>query len=191
MKATWRTVCAVVVTTALVMAGAGQVQVRADAQAQEKVSTPPVPLKVTVSISRWDGDKKTANLPFVLWVNTGGNSSIQMGSDVPTPEVIVGPKGEGTTPPTQSFRYRSLGTNITCSAAALADGLFSLKVDVNDTQVFRGNGTGATQFGPIFQNFRSSNSPILRDGQSVQFAVATDKTSGEVIKLDVTLNVVK
>lgn len=190
MKATWKTVCTAVLMMALVLGGAGQVQVRADAQGQEKVTPPPVPLKVTVSISRWDGDKRTANLPFVLWVNTGGNATIQMGSDVPTPEVVVGSKGEGTTP-TQSFRYRSLGTNVTCSAASLADGLFRVQVDVNDTQVFRGTGTGTTQFGPIYQNFRSSNSPILRDGQSVQFAVATDKTSGEVIKLDITLNLVK
>ena len=31
----------------------------------------------------------------------------------------------------------------------------------------------------------------MRDGQTVQFAMATDKISGETVKVDVTLNVVK
>jgi hypothetical protein len=39
---------------------------------------------------------------------------------------------------------------------------------------------------PRYQSFTSSNRLILRDGQTVQYTAATDKTSGEVIKLDVT-----
>ena len=42
-----------------------------------------------------------------------------------------------------------------------------------------------------FQNFTSSARLLLRDGQTVQYTAATDKTSGEVAKLDVTLNVIK
>jgi hypothetical protein len=185
MKARVRNVCAFVLMSAVVLSGAGQIQARQAAQgATEKPA--PVPLKVTVTISRYEGEKRTASLPFVLWVNTGGNAIIQMGSDVPTPTTVL---KDGAN--TSQFTYRSLGTNITCSATALGDGLYRLQVDVNDSQVFRMTGTGATQLGPIFQNFRSTNSPILRDGQTVQFAVATDKTTGEVIKLDVTLNLVK
>ena len=81
-----------------------------------------------------------------------------------------------------------MGTHISCSATSLGEGLYRLNLTVQDTQVFR---QSANSLGPVFQNFRSSNSPILRDGQTVQFAVATDKTSGEVIKLDVMLNLVK
>ena len=187
MKVAMRLTAAMVLVTALVLSGAGPVQAQ---QSEKPPAAPPVPLKVTVSISRFEGEKRTANLPFVLWVNTGGNASIQMGSDVPLPQTSVSTK-EGVSTPVQSVNYRSLGTNITVNAGALGDGLYRLQVDVNDSQVFRMSGTGAGQLGPIFQSFRSSNSPILRDGQTVQFAVATDKTSGEVIKLDVTLNLVK
>jgi hypothetical protein len=33
--------------------------------------------------------------------------------------------------------------------------------------------------------------PILRDGQSAQTVTSTDPVTGEVVKVDVTLNVVK
>ncbi len=145
-----------------------------------------VPLKVTVAISRFEGEKKTASLPFVLWVNTGGQANIQMGSDVPVPQPVL--TGNGNS---MSYSRRSLGTNISCEAEALADGLYRVTLTVQDTQLFRMPGGESAQLGPGFQNFRAQNSPILRDGQTVQFSVATDKTSGEVIKLDVTLNVVK
>ncbi len=186
MRVSMRNVCAIALMTAAVLSGAGQVQAQQGARAPE---APPVPLKVTVTISRFEGEKKTGNLPFVLWVNTGNDpASIQMGNDVPVPQTTFAASKEGTSTPTTSYSYRPLGTYISCSAIALSDGLYRLSLTVQDQQVFRQN---ANTPGPMFQNFKSSNSPILRDGQSVQFAVATDKTSGEVIKLDVTLNLVK
>jgi hypothetical protein len=36
-----------------------------------------------------------------------------------------------------------------------------------------------------------SNVIVLKDGQSEQFATATDKFTGEVVKMDATLTVVK
>ena len=186
MKVSMRLTAAMVLVTALVLSGAGQVQAQQSGKAPE---APPVPLKVTVTVSRFEGEKKTASLPFVLWVNTGERSSVQMGSDVPVPQTTFSAAKEGVSVPTTSYQYRSLGTNITCSATALGDGLYRLLLEVNDSQVFRQSTQGTP--GPVFQSFRSTNSPILRDGQSVQFAVATDKTTGEVVKLDVTLNLVK
>jgi hypothetical protein len=41
------------------------------------------------------------------------------------------------------------------------------------------------------RSFRISNAVVLKDGQSEQFAMATDKFTGEVVKMDVTLSVVK
>ena len=189
MRVTMKAVCAALVISALMASSAARIEARADVQGQAEKGAPPIPLKVTVTVSRWEGEKRTANLPFVLWVNTGGSANVQMGSDVPVPTVTM---KEGVTVPVQSFNYRSLGTNITCKAESMAEGLYRLQVDIQDTQVFR-LPTGATTASPaaVYQNFRSSNSPMLRDGQTVQFAVATDKTSGEVIKLDVTLNLVK
>lgn len=184
MRVSTRIMAGLMLVIAFVMSGVGQVQAQ---QSGKPAEAPPVPLKITVTIARFEGEKKTASLPFVLWVNTGDQASIQMGSDVPVPQATFAATKEGAAPVT-SFQYRTLGTNIACSATALGDGLYRLTLTVQDTQVFRQNPNAV---GPVFQNFKSTNSPILRDGGTVQFAVATDKTTGEVIKLDVTLNLVK
>jgi len=185
-----KVVSAVVLMAAVMSSGA----VRVHAQDKSKSDAPAtVPLKVTVNIARYNGEKKTASLPFVMWVNTGDreSGSIQIGSEVPVPTTTFSPLAAGgaATTPTTSYSYKSLGTNITCTATVAGDGLYRLYLSVNDSQVFSPSSAGA--LGPVIQSFRSTNSPILRDGQTVQFAVATDKTSGEVIKLDVTLNLVK
>jgi len=45
--------------------------------------------------------------------------------------------------------------------------------------------------GTILRNFNSSFTLLLRDGQTAQVSSATDPISGEVLKVVVTLNVVK
>ena len=44
---------------------------------------------------------------------------------------------------------------------------------------------------PSFRSFRANDSMMLKDGQTAQFTAATDKVSGETVKVDVTLTVVK
>ena len=44
---------------------------------------------------------------------------------------------------------------------------------------------------PLFRTFNATLDPILRDGQTIQAIASTDPVSGEVVKIDVTLNVVK
>lgn len=156
-------------------------------QPQSTVDTVPVPLKVTVTISRFEGEKKTSSLPYVLWVNTGRDgASVRMSSDVPIPTTVV---AGGVT--SASYTYRSLGTNIDCSASVVSDGLYRISLGIEDSQLARPMGAQVDGRQGLIQSVRTQHQPLLRDGQTVQFAVATDKFSGEVIKLDVTLNVVK
>ena len=44
---------------------------------------------------------------------------------------------------------------------------------------------------PSFRNFNSSFTALLRDGQTMQYTSATDPVSGEVMKIDVTVAVMK
>ena len=44
---------------------------------------------------------------------------------------------------------------------------------------------------PAFRNFTSNFSLLLKDGQTAQYASATDPVSGETLKVDVTINVLK
>jgi hypothetical protein len=44
---------------------------------------------------------------------------------------------------------------------------------------------------PLFRNFSSSFALLLKDGQSATYTSAVDPVSGETIKVDVTLTVLK
>ena len=78
-----------VVAALLGTAGAGAV-VAQDARSRHRRRSrpsPSMPLKVTVVIARYQGEKRTGSLPFVLTVNGNDRStSLQMGADVPYPQ---------------------------------------------------------------------------------------------------------
>lgn len=170
---------------------------------QQASKSPSVTLKLTVVISRFQDDKKTGSLPFILMVVPGrivdtkegpvgvdgDETSLQMGAEVP---VLTGPRNNQTMP---SYQYRSLGTSISANAKVVDDTRFSVMLNVTDSQIMSDVGPGGASQGldmtPRFQSFKSTNRLLLRDGQTVQFTAATDKSSGEVVKLDVTLNVIK
>ena len=42
-----------------------------------------------------------------------------------------------------------------------------------------------------FRTFSMSNTQKMRDGQTQQFSLASDKITGEILRVDVTLTVVK
>jgi hypothetical protein len=44
---------------------------------------------------------------------------------------------------------------------------------------------------PVLRSFTSNFTILLRDGQTAQYTTATDQVSGEVLKIDATLNVLK
>jgi hypothetical protein len=44
---------------------------------------------------------------------------------------------------------------------------------------------------PAFRNFKSRNRLLLRDGQTRQYTAATDRITGETVRIEVSLKVVK
>jgi hypothetical protein len=44
---------------------------------------------------------------------------------------------------------------------------------------------------PALRNFSYTNSILLKDGEAKQFVAASDKVSGDVVRIDVTLTVEK
>lgn len=147
-----------------------------------------VTLRVRLVISRFDGDKKVASLPYTLTVTVGGHSArMRMGVDTPIPVTVPSPSGGK---PAANYQYRNVGTNIDCSANDLGDGRYQLNVSVENSSAL--GGTGSTQEGmPLFRTFNTTLSPALREGQSAQVIAATDPVTGEVMKIDVTLNAMK
>jgi hypothetical protein len=176
------------------------------ASAQEKTEKPaenpavsarrgPLPLKLQIVYARYLGEKKVSSVPYTLSVNADERPTrLRMGIEVP---VQVATKDNVV-----QFQYRNVGNNLDCSAQQLDHGdRFRVWCTFEQSSIYAAEGErrgassaiGDVQVGnmPLFRNFRSEANIVLRDGQTAQYTVATDPVSGEVLKIDVTLNVVK
>lgn len=153
---------------------------------------PLVPLDVQVVVNRYQGEKRISSLPYALAVNANDRSvsSIRMGARVP---VVGTPPGSAPNTPVL-VNYENVGTNIDCFARTTEDGRFQVNVTIEDSSVYQ-NVEGAvapTAAGrPVMRSFRSMNTLVLRDGQTRQFTAATDRVNGEVVRIEITLRIVK
>jgi type II secretory pathway component GspD/PulD (secretin) len=178
-----------------------------DTQEKEKAPAPapkaavtPVnvtPLKVQVVIARYQGEKKISSMPYALTMNAGNRANLRMGTQVPIVMLSTGPAQvvDGKTIQQvgpMPIQYKDVGTNLDCSSMALDDGRFLLSITVEDSSVYPDEqSSGGSKGNPSFRSFRASNSMVLKNSETGQFTVATDKVSGETVKVDVTLTVMK
>jgi Flp pilus assembly secretin CpaC len=148
-------------------------------------------LTVQVVMTKHQGEKKVSSVPYTLSLvaNAGGDPiSVRMGTRVP----IVTETTHGGAVATSNVEYADVGMGIDCLAWSTEDGRFRLSIAVEDNSVLAEPPAGAKSGGrPIFRTFKASQMILLRDGQSAQFTAATDKLTGEVTKLEVSLTVAK
>jgi hypothetical protein len=158
------------------------------------------PLKVQLTVARFMGDKKISSVPYMLGVLTNAQkTSLRVGVQVPVTTTLPGPKLEGgvATTPSISYSYRDVGTNIDCQAQDAGNGLFNLAITVEDSSIHidkAGSAAADKRIAadvPAFRSFRASFAMVLRDGQTMQYASATDPISGEVMRIDVALSLAK
>jgi Flp pilus assembly secretin CpaC len=149
-----------------------------------------VPLKLQVVLSKYQGEKKVSSMPYILSLATGQpRVSLRMGGEIPIATTSAGAA-------VVSYNYRPVGTNIDCWATALDEGRYSVNIGLEDSSVYsadqevKGLSKSASDM-PSFNTFKVNENVILKDGESSQFTSATDKISGQVIKVDVTLTVLK
>lgn len=156
---------------------------------------PITPLRIQVVFTEYDGDKKISSLPYSLLVNAddkGPQASFRMGLRVP----IETASNTGV----KQVMYQDIGTNLDGRADKTDDGRFLLKLNVEKSSIYApgatqkpasvgGNEISSVQ--PVVQQFRSQLNLLIRDGQTIQSTVATDPITGHVLKVDVTLNVIK
>jgi len=162
------------------------------APARATVPVNPTPLKVQVVIGRYQGEKKLASMPYTLTVvNTAPNShaTLRMGAKIPIVMMLMAnvPKDAPASGPVQ---YQDVGTNIDCFTTELDNGRYLITVTVDDSSVYPDE-QGLSKGNPSFRSFRATNGVILRNGETGQFTAATDKVSGETVRVDVTLTVMK
>lgn len=153
-------------------------------------------VKVQILFAEYEGDKKVKSLPYTMLVQANRTGKLRIGSRVPV--ATGGDKGG------LQFQYIDVGTNLDCSATPAQDGKYQLRLSLERSWV-EGNVPVAMEKSPtpsaehndslfrqpIIHQFRFDNTIFLRDGQTLETNFATDPVSGKVIKVEVTLNVLK
>jgi hypothetical protein len=158
---------------------------------------PTIPLKLNILVSRYQGEKKISSLPYTMSITAGGGqATLRMGAKVPVMMITAAPSVPPNAPAIGPVQYQDVGTNIDCTVSnALEDGRFRVVITIDDSSVYGdppSPGENRPAPGnPTFRSFRASDSMVLRDGQTSQVTTATDKVSGEIVKVDVTLTIVK
>lgn len=192
-----------VMTALAIVTPAPRIIAQGVTQAQQ--AAPIIPLKIDIVLSRFQGEKKISSLPYTLFVNANGNSvNLRIGVDVPVGSSVVtsgneNPTGGGRTTTTSSTtnrtEFRNVGTSIDCWAGQLPDGRFMVNLRVQDSSIFTADADARAPLklaDPMaFRTYTFSNELPMRDGQPLLWATATDKITGEILKLESTLTVVK
>src|SRR5215467_892630 len=154
---------------------------------KSKYEVQTTPVKVSVVFTEYEGDKKTKSLPYTIYINAIDAPELKpqwvkmrVGSRVPV--YTGGDKG--------SFTYLDVGTNIDARAAHHPEGYFLLYLNLE-----RSSAEGSTLAGsfqqPIIRSFKSELDLKLREAQVMESTMATDPVSGKVMKVEVSLSVVK
>ena len=166
----------------LLLAGAAGAQEQPEKVKPVSSSNVGAPLRVQIVYSRYQGEKKVSSVPHSLSLNADERPArLRMGIMVP----IVTQTKDGP-----ATSYRDVGNNIDCMARSISESRFRLECSFEQSSLYDKPGEGL-QGMPMFRNFRSESNVTLRDGQSTQHTSATDPVTGEVLKIDITLNVAK
>jgi hypothetical protein len=162
------------------------------AAAQEPAAAVVTPLRIQVTISRFEGERKVATMPYSLIVNAGDRDNrVALRMGVAVPIATMGKDGPITT-------VHDIGTNMDCTATPADAGRFRVTLAVNHSSVYEGDERHLQSAVPragnsaqLVRSFTSSFSLLLRNGETGQSIAATDPVTGEVMKIDVSLTVVK
>jgi hypothetical protein len=197
----------------MLMTAAGTAMIAAEPQAPPRDparadTLQTVPVRIDVMLTRLQGERKISSLPFGLLANAADSRSryepvsIRMGIDVPIGTTTVTdnqttPAGSGsrsTESTSTKTQYRSVGTDIDCWATRLDENRFSVRVSISDSSIYSPDADAKSLKNSdpaAFRTFSTSNTVVMRDGQTILFGTGTDKISGETLKIEVTLHVVK
>lgn len=146
------------------------------------------PIRLQFQISKYQGEKKISSLPYSIPVSANGAwASLRTGAQVP---IMTSRVTEGKAVPT--YTYKDVGVGIDCRASEIDGGQFTVEITVDDSSITATSPGQGNPDAPVFRHFRtSSNVVLLKDGQTTQLTTAADPISGEVMRIDVTLSVVK
>jgi hypothetical protein len=204
---------------AVLFAAGAAAQSTAQAGAREEPAARQAPgempqLKVQITVSRSKAGAETANLPFELMIRADGRSqtTLNVGVDVPVPQ---GPSGGysyrrvGNNITCGSAVYTngmiSLNLNVEDSsihmdapAGGAEHGVMTVaggsveRTTAGHVDVVQADRVTLGQtHGPVFRSFQTTTTLSMREGETVQFTLATDKQTGETLKVSVSASRVR
>jgi hypothetical protein len=173
-------------------------------------------LKVQITISRSKAGAETTSLPFELMVPADGraDTTLNVGVDVPVPSGEGGSyryRRVGNNITCGSAVYTngmiSLNLNVEDSsihmdapaggaehgAMTVAGGHVSVEsTPAGHVDIVQADRVTLGQtHGPVFRSFQTTTTLSMREGETVQFTLATDKQTGETLKVSVTASRVR
>lgn len=188
MRSRWY-VC--VIAAALCVGGPVAAQ---EGRGQERPQERVVPLMVSVVLTRHPQAKPetvTARLPFEVGLTAGNRATLHVKGDVPVPAPMV-VSGDGKTTAVSSYNFRSVGTSLTIDATDVGDGRYRLQLAIDDSQLVPVSVSESAAPGlprALAQSFQASTSVVMGHGDRVQHSLATDKITGEQIRIEIGLKV--
>lgn len=170
---------------------------RAQDKAQEKTKSEEqakelTPVKLQIVFAEFDGDKKVSSMPYTFMMLTSKNSgshgaSLRTGIRIP---VEIDGKDQKTT-------YMDVGSNVDCDVAVQDDGRFLVHLILDRSGLYPNKTSEGERLvsqpngQPIIHAFRTNESLLLKDGQTLENTVSTDPLNGHTMRVNVTLNVLK
>jgi len=149
-------------------------------------------VRIDLLLTEYDGQKKISSLPYTIYSVASpqrGHTQpgrLRMGVRVPVPTDSNG-----------NSQYMDVGTNIDCNPWTLGDGSYDLSISVNRSSIYApsqgGNEGEQIHAGGrmVIRNFSTDFHLKLHDGETADGTSATDPLNGHILKISVTLHVIK
>lgn len=158
-----------------------------------------VPFQMQLTISRFQGEKRVSSLPYVLSMKAGriggGGPTARLGLGARVPvQTEMAPVADKAAQPISTINYENVGTNIEARAIAMPDGRIELNITINESSVVTDTPEPqrtSDRDRPVFRSYQSTNTIVLKDGETTQFTAASDRVSGEVVRVEVKITVLK
>jgi len=180
----------------------GRAQDKPKAEERPKSEAQSTPAKALIVFTEYDGDKKVKSLPYTLYINApdapdlkpSSWARLRIGSRVP---VYTG----GTS---GNMTYIDVGTNIDARAAHTGNNHFLVYLNLErswvegdvSVPVAKSDGSASDSSTghfrePIIRQFKTELDLKVREGQVVESTMATDPLTGRLLKIEVSVSLVK
>jgi hypothetical protein len=155
------------------------------------------PIRLEVVLSRHQGEKLVSRFPYTLTVTPelrtptsppAAPTRVRMGVQVPI-------RGGGEP---DKVQYRDVGTNLDCKVGGIVGDRYLVDCTFEQSSVFSPSDTSGAAIPatgvssvPLFRSFRADARLLLKDGETALHTAAADPVSGELLKAEVTLRLLK